>query len=374
MNSAEQSGWGVLLAGLPNMTPQRLLALLRHHPVEHIAEVVQGERAPLGLAAMVLAESGLRGTWAAALRSASPVEAHQRCCAAGAWVRVWGYEGYPEHLLHDPLPPPVVFGRGDPNLLDGRRVAIVGTRNATHGGRQAARSIATDLAAAGVHVVSGLARGIDGAAHGGVLAAESVGRPIGVVGSAVDVVYPKEHRDLWAAVANCGLLLSEVPLGEGPLPWRFPMRNRIIAALAEVVVVVESREKGGSLITVTEALRRDVPVMAVPGAVGSRASAGTNQLLRDGASPVLDAGDVLAVLQLDHSRSLPGAVELRPRPRPDDQVLYRLIGDEPRTVDALSLAAALPLVETAMRLARLEADGWIAQADGWFECVGSPLK
>ena len=251
---------------------------------------------------------------------------------------------------------------------------MVGTRNATQGGRTAARSIAADLASAGVHVVSGLARGIDGAAHGGVLSAEGVGRPIGVVGSAVDVVYPREHRNLWEAVANCGVLLSEVPMGEGPSPWRFPMRNRIIAALAEVVVVVESREKGGSLITVTEALRRDVPVMAVPGGVGSRASAGTNQLLRDGAAPVLDAGDVLALLQLDHSRSAPGASELRPRPRPDDIEVYRLIGDEPRTVDSLALAAALPLVDVAMRLARLEADGWIAQADGWFECVGSPLR
>jgi DNA processing protein len=356
------------------MTPQRLLALLRHHPVECIADVVLGGLPAAGLAATVLAEPGLRATWAAALRTASPVEAHERCGAADAWVRVWGCEGYPQHLVNDPLPPPVLFGRGDPNLLDGRRVAIVGTRNATHGGRQAARSIASDLAAAGVHVVSGLARGIDGAAHAGVLAADSVGRPIGVVGSAVDVVYPKEHRDLWQGVANCGLLLSEVPLGEGPLPWRFPMRNRIIAALAEVVVVVESREKGGSLITVTEALRRDVPVMAVPGGVGSRASAGTNQLLRDGAAPVLDAGDVLAALQLDHTRSTPGFVELRPRPRADDVVVYRVIGDEPRTVDAVALAAGLPLVEVAMRLARLEADGWIAQADGWFECVGSPLR
>ena len=119
---------------------------------------------------------------------------------------------------------------------------------------------------------------------------------------------------------------------------------------------------------------RDVPVMAVPGGVGSRASAGTNQLLRDGAAPVLDAGDVLALLQLDHSRSAPGASELRPRPRRDDIEVYRLIGDEPRTVDSLAVAAALPLVEVAMRLARLEADGWIAQADGWFECVGSPLR
>jgi DNA processing protein len=223
-------------------------------------------------------------------------------------------------------------------------------------------------------VLSGLARGIDGVAHEGVLAAEAEGRPIAIVASGLDVVYPREHRDLWAAVGNCGLLVSEVPPGVGPAAFRFPLRNRIVAALSEVVVVVESRERGGSLITAAEALDRAVPLMAVPGQPGNRAAAGTNALLRDGAAPVLDAGDVLAALQLDHGRSAAVTTELRRRPRPEDLAVYRVLRGEPRTIDGVALLADLSLVDAAMRLARLEAAGWVAQADGWFECVGAPLR
>jgi DNA processing protein len=269
----------------------------------------------------------------------------------------------------------VLFTKGDRRLLEGRRVGIVGTRNATAAGRQTARELGRGLAAAGVHVLSGLARGVDGAVHEGVLSAEAPGRPIGIVASGLDVVYPREHRDLWSAVGNCGLLISEAPPGVGPAPFRFPLRNRIVAALSEVVVVVESRERGGSLITAAEALDRSVPLMAVPGHPGNRAAAGTNSLLRDGAAPVLDTGDVLAALQLDHRRSAEAAAaELRRRPRPDDVAVYRVLRAEPRTIDGVALLADLSLVEAAMRLARLEATGWVAQADGWFECVGAPLR
>jgi len=174
-------------------------------------------------------------------------------------------------------------------------------------------------------------------------------------------------------VVNCGLLLSEAPPGAPPEAWRFPLRNRIVAALAEVVVVVESRETGGSLITASEALDRGVPLMAVPGRPGSRASAGANQLLRDGAAPVLDAGDVLCALQLDHTRRATLAADLRPRPRRDDLAAYRVLAAEPRTIDGVALGTGSSLVDAAMCLARLEAAGWVAQTDGWFECVGSPL-
>lgn len=370
------------LASLGQMTAARLGALLRAHRPSEALDVLRGVLPASGLAAMVLADGALRTRWARELHPTAELEAAERCRQAGVRVHLLApvqhqneplaSSSYPMALATDPAAPPVLFSRGDIALLAGRRVAMVGTRNATRAGRQVAYSIASDLAASGVHVVSGLARGIDGAAHRGALAAEAVGRPVGVVGSGLDIVYPPEHRDLWHAVGNCGLIVSEVPPGEGPLPWRFPQRNRIIAALCEVLVVVESRERGGSLITVSEALARGVQVMAVPGGVGSRASAGTNQLLRDGAAPVLDAGDVLTVLQIDHTRSAPMG-ELRPRPAAHDVELYRLVGDQPRTIDSLALASGLSLVEVAMRLARLEAGGWVAQADGWFETVGSPL-
>jgi DNA processing protein len=363
------------LAGFDNMNIHRLGALLRHHTPEEAWQVVQGRRPAHGLIAKVLADPHLRNLWARNARDIHPDRVWEQCVSLGLEVLLHGQEGYPWLLAGDPLPPPVLFTKGDRRLLEGRRVGIVGTRNATAAGRQTARELGHGLASAGVHVLSGLARGVDGAVHEGVLAAEAQGRPIGIVASGLDVVYPREHRDLWSAVGNCGLLVSEAPPGIGPAPFRFPLRNRIVAALSEVVVVVESRERGGSLITAAEALDRAVPLMAVPGHPGNKAAAGTNSLLRDGAAPVLDAGDVLAALHLDHGRSADAApAEMRRRPRSDDVAVYRVLRDEPRTIDGVALLADLSLVDAAMRLARLEAAGWVAQADGWFECVGAPLR
>jgi len=164
-----------------------------------------------------------------------------------------------------------------------------------------------------------------------------------------------------------------VPPGVSPQPFRFPLRNRIVAALAEVVVVVESRERGGSLLTANEALDRNVPVMAVPGNPTTRAAAGSNALLRDGAAPVLDAGDVLVALQLDHRwANASAATERRRLPSRDERVVYDIVRREPRTLEGLALAAGLELVDVAVRLGRLEIAGWVSQADGWFEVVGSP--
>ena len=262
----------------------------------------------------------------------------------------------------DPQSPPVLFARGDLRLLADRRVAVVGTRNATAAGRQTARSLGGGLALAGVHVVSGLARGVDGAAHHGVLVAEGEGRPIGVVASGLDVVYPREHADLWQAVASSGLLLSEAPPGTPPEAHRFPLRNRIVAALAEVVVVVESRERGGSLITAAAALDRGVPVMAVPGSPGTRAARGTNALLRDGAAPVCDVDDVLMALHLQPIGAVPRA-EHRRRPGAEDLELYRALGEGACTVDSLVTATGRPLVVVALGLARLQLAGWVSRSE-----------
>jgi DNA processing protein len=152
------------------------------------------------------------------------------------------------------------------------------------------------------------------------------------------------------------------------------MRNRVIAALSEVVIVVESRHQGGSLITVNEAIERGVPLMAVPGGVHNRAATGTNQLIRDGAGVVVDVTDVLVALAMDHRRSSGSLADPRPRPRGVDLVVYETCAGEPRTIDGLALACTLSLVDTAMAVARLEQVGWIQQSDGWFEAVGSPLR
>lgn len=192
----------------------------------------------------------------------------------------------------DPDPPVLLFYRGDLDHLESPvAVAVVGTRRCTTVGRTVAYEIGSGAATAGVAVVSGLALGIDGAAHRGALDVEGVA--IGVVGSGLDVVYPGGNRTLWDQVANTGLLISEAPAGAQPERWRFPARNRLIAALAHALVIVESHSRGGALLTVDEAIERGRPVLSVPGSVLSPASDGTNALLVDGATPVRHAMDVL---------------------------------------------------------------------------------
>lgn len=374
MTAVPPEAYVAALAGFQRMSLGRLSALLRNYEPHEAWQVVLGERPCSGLVAQALNAEGVRPAWRRCALEREPLAVLEHCRSLGVQVLPYGHADYPGGLLDDPLPPPVLFARGDLALLTGRRVAVVGTRNATAQGREAAHELGHGLASAGMHVVSGLARGVDGHAHRGVLAAEGDGRPIGVVASGLDVVYPREHRDLWEATANCGLLLSEAPPGVPPEPYRFPLRNRIVAALSELVVVVESRERGGSLITAALAVERDIPVMVVPGPVGRRASAGTNQLLCEGAVPVTSSIDVLTALSFQHGRSAVLPADLRARPRGDDIALYRVLQAEPRTIDGVALALGLSLVEVAMGLARLEVAGWVTQADGWFECMGSPLR
>ena len=198
-------------------------------------------------------------------------------------------------------------------------MAIVGTRSATPYGRQVASELGSDLAAAGVIVVSGLARGIDGAAHAGALRERGAASapPVAVVGTGLDIVYPATNRELWEAVASRGAILSEAGLGTKPHPGVFPARNRIIAALSDVVVVVESHRGGGSLYTAEAAARRSIPVCAVPGSVKSRASQGTNELLVDGCAPVRDAEDVLVAISLARAATYDSDSELLATQRTD---------------------------------------------------------
>jgi DNA protecting protein DprA len=179
-------------------------------------------------------------------------------------------------------------------------VAIVGTRSATSYGLQTSSELGRGLAAAGVVVVSGLALGIDGAAHSGALRTgrEDPAPPVAVVGTGLDVLYPKGNASLWREVEGHGVVFSEAPLGTTPRARVFPARNRIIAALSDVVVVVECQLGGGALYTAEAAARRSIPVCAIPGSVRSPASAGTNGLLVDGCTPVRDVDDVLTAVAL----------------------------------------------------------------------------
>ena len=206
-----------------------------------------------------------------------------------------------------------------------------------------AHELGRELAAAGVAVVSGLAAGIDGAAHRGALAAGAA-PPVGVVAAGLDVVYPPHQSELWQAVAAAGLLLSEAPPGARPERWRFPARNRIIAALADVVVVVESHARGGSMHTVDEADRRGRDVFAVPGSVRNPAAAGTNALLAEGRAPACSA-DRRAGGARPRGGPRPPAppTGARPPTRPTASVLDRL-GWEPATLDQLVLRTGVDLI------------------------------
>ncbi len=209
-------------------------------------------------------------------------------------------------FTEDPDPPVLLFYRGDLQLLDVPfALAVVGTRRCTSVGRTVAYEMGRGLAVSGVAVVSGLALGIDGAAHRGAL--DQRGPVIGVVGSGLDVVYPGANRGLWDDVALRGLLISEAPAGARPERWRFPARNRLIAGLSNGVVIIESHDRGGALLTVDEAVDRGHPVFAVPGSVLSPASDGTNELLVEGAIPVRSAADVVGHL----------GIPSQPRPAPD---------------------------------------------------------
>ena len=373
VSDVPDAGYVAALAGFRGMTPRRLRTLLDHLAPRDAFEIASGAAAPTPLVARLLTDE-LRGWWRQSAAERSPASCWELCNDAGVDVVTAGDQEFPALLGLDPSPPAVLFVRGDLRALDTRRVGIVGTRNATLAGRQTAVALGHDLAAAGVAVVSGLARGSDGAAHRGALAAgESVeiGRPVAVVGNGPDTPYPKQNADLWSSVCARGVLMSEWPPGTPPEAFRFPMRNRILAALCEVLVVVESRERGGSLLTVREALDRSVEVMAVPGSPRNRAAAGTNGLLHAGAGPVTSVDDVLAALGLDTRRQ--GTTPFDPRPplRGVERAVVERCRADPRTLDEVAGSFGLALCEAAMTLARLERAGWLREVGGWFEAIRS---
>lgn len=305
---------------------------------------------------------------------------HEQLGGAGVIVR--GEPEYPPALASDHEAPAVIFFRGDIDALRSRRVAVIGTRHCTERGRAIAADVGRTLASEGVSVVSGLALGIDAAAHRGVMAAiqeGAPGRPVAIVASGLDVVYPRANGGLWKVVAESGVIITESPPGTAPDRFRFPLRNRLIAALGELVLVIESRIQGGSMITVDEALKRDVPVMAVPGPVDLPVSAGTNQLLRDGALVMAEIHDVLATLGLQ--TIVPIIRDRRPEPDGRDREVLAIFHDAgPLTFDMivgrLTSNRVAPhgttMTECALSLGRLEAQGWIVAESGWFEMLPAP--
>lgn len=385
---ADGAPFVVAMAALEPMSPRLLNRVLDHHaPEEAWARLRAGK--PLAAEALGRARRTTFDRLVACAADVDPVALCERCDELGVTILVRGDPRIPGVLARDVDPPPVLFVRGALHQLGRRRVAIVGTRNATAAGRETAFELGEGLAQHDVAVVSGLARGIDGAAHRGVRSVRDAGDgrcggAVAVVGSGIDVPYPRQHRELWEWVATDGLLISEWPPGVQADAWRFPLRNRIIAALSEVVVVVESRARGGSLITADLATERSIPVMVVPGSVRAPSAAGTNKLASEGqVQLVTSVDDVLVALGLHTSRASgePGVAfgrrPRRSRPAFDDHTVearvYALCADRPSTLDDLVGRLGVSIAEAAMAAARLERDGWISDSGGWFEPARSKL-
>ena len=356
------------LASLPHVGPQRLRVLVNELGAYEAWRTIRGELPPTPRIAALFAQHDLGRVWRQAATDQLLEHIAESLAKSGMSVLLLSDAEYPDALRGDPSAPAVLFVRGDITALQYRRVGVVGTRAASAAGRHFARKLSCELAANGVSVVSGLARGIDAAAHLGALDALDAAPPIAVVASGLDVVYPREHVRLWGSVAEHGVVLSESPPGCAPDAFRFPLRNRILAALSEVLVVVESRETGGSMITVEEALKRGVTVMAVPGAPLNSTSAGTNQLLSQGAAPVRDSTDVLVALGLDHERHRSHR-ETRTPPSPEDRVVLDALLQQPLTFEQLVQRVGLPIQDVAIRIGHLETQGWITANAGWWEAL-----
>ncbi len=331
---------------------------------------------PQSSAALAGGLTAARGDPEAALRALAGFEARARLEEAarlrdslpgrGLSILTPDGEGYPHLLREIADPPPALYVRGEILADDDPAVALIGSRQATPYGLAVARYLGEELGRGGVTVISGLARGIDAAAHQGLLQAPS-GRGLAVLGCGLDRIYPPEHRQLGEALAARGALISEFPPGTAPLPRNFPQRNRLISGLARAVVVVQAAAGSGSLITARLALDQGREVFAVPGPITASSSQGSNELIHQGARPVATARDIV--------EEFPAAVRglvarrlavRRSGPPPDltpaeGEVWKELDPAEPRGVDALAAATGLGVTDLVAALLGLEIRG-LAQA------------
>lgn len=370
------------MATLPGVGPARLAALAAfgdpHRTWSRLVAAASDQHmlwtlgdALDGLGGTPQARARLVGGWATAATTIDVVGLAERHRRAG--VQLWrrGMAPYPtDAFTTEAVPPALLLATGNPGSLQGARVAVVGTRSCTRYGSEVATELAGALADAGVVVVSGLAAGIDAAAHRAALAV-SGSAPVAVVASGPDVIYPRANGALWRQVVARGLLLTEAPLGTRPEPWRFPQRNRVIAALADVVVVVESHRRGGAVITARHAMDQGRTVLAVPGPVRSPASAGCHDLIADGTGICQGPDDVFVALGMT-----PGArrtsVERRLAPVGAAAVVLGALGWSPSSLADLVEATGLSVGEVVSALDGLVEAGWVGQRGGWFEQVSLP--
>lgn len=366
-------GWGrvderLCLLGLrlvPGIGPRRLQALLDHFGSAAAAwqardqwDALPGFGSALTAAARRIDEAAVKAHWI-------------RLMARGGRLVTAADPDYPAGLHHIDSPPPLLFVQGRLPAPTEGCVAIVGTRRPTPQGVRVARTLARELAAVGLTVVSGMARGIDGAAHEGAL--EAKGPTVAVLGCGLDVAYPPEHGELMEAIAATGALVTEYPLGTRPQPGHFLQRNRLIAGMAQAVVLVEASRRSGAMKTVAFALDFGREVMAVPGDVGRWASEGPNQLLREGAILVRHAADVLESLGWTGLGLTAAAGESSPGgPAAEERsvgarIVAQLQAYNALTLDELAAGLGMPAEAIAGAVMGLELSGRVVrQAGGRF--------
>ena len=358
MDSERELQYWVSFHRIPGVGPATLLAL---------KEAFGGLRnawnaSPADLRAIGLNDNAAR-TIADSRRTMDPPREMDRIHKAGARVLHIDSPEYPRLLREIPNAPAILYIRGSFRPEDELAVAMVGTRKATAYGADMARRFANDFGKSDVTVVSGLALGIDTISHYGAL--DAGGRTIAVLGSGIDVIYPARNRKLAEAVVNHGALISEYPLGTRPDARNFPARNRIISGLSRGVIVVEAPRKSGALITSSFAADQGREVYAIPGSARSPSSSGCHHLIREGATLVTTARQVLEEMLVDVAKA---AVQTRMElpDAPDERALYDLIGAEPRHVNELCNESGIPIQETSGALLALELKGLVRQQGAGF--------
>ncbi len=360
MTDRERAAY-LFLSLLQSRTGSSVISRLGDLPPETILKMSAGE-----LARKVKMTERAERAFDDLKRTFDPQAVTEKLSARGIDVLTLADEEFPERLREAPDPPPALFVDGV--LTDGLSVAIVGSRKSSVSGDVTARRLGRALGERGACVVSGLALGIDAAAHRGAL--EARGATIGVLGCGIDVVYPKRNRELFDAVKRGGALVSEYYLGEAPLAWRFPARNRIISGLCDVIVVVEAAEKSGALITARHALESGRDVWAVPGPIGATECKGSNKLLSEGAGVIWDIQEFVDSVAPKGVGTLPevedgprGVDEPVPAELPENEAAALLgVGFEPTEVDVISARSGISMGVLLSALTMLELKGYVARS------------
>lgn len=355
--SLPESAWWLAFRLVPQIGPARIRVLL-----DHFGALQQAWTAPEGEVRAVL-QPNLVSDFLK-VRSSTDVEAlYRRTTRHGIRITCWTDDSYPALLREVPAPPPVLYYRGQIIETDTTAVAIVGTRKVTAYGREMTHRIAYDLAKAGVTIVSGLALGVDGVAHRAAL--EAGGRTIAVLGSGIDVIYPGRHRDLAEKIADQGAVVTEYPPGTKPDRFNFPPRNRIISGFSRGVVVIEAPERSGALITVDFAAEQGRDAFAVPGPVHAPASAGCNRILREGATLVRSAEDILEDL---HIRPINQDEQKQVMPTLTDaeRRLLAVLTSQPQHIDDIAVKIDRSVGEVAGELMMLELQGSVHSGVGGY--------